>query len=128
MPPNSQPASPPKIAFLRIAWTPQLPSTTWVTPQSTASDISEIASSSVRPFLRAKGQQTVPKGDALIIEMPGGGGLGDPARRAPELVRDDVRLGLVSREAAVATYGVVIGDDLAIDWPATEAARQAAAE
>ena len=25
-----------KIAFLIIAWTPQLPSTTWVTPKSTA--------------------------------------------------------------------------------------------
>jgi N-methylhydantoinase B len=80
------------------------------------------------PLLRAKGQQTVPKGDALIIEMPGGGGLGHPARRAPELVRDDVRLGLVSREAAADTYGVVVGDDVAIDWPATEAARRAAAE
>jgi N-methylhydantoinase B len=76
------------------------------------------------PHLRAKGQQTVPKGDALIIEMPGGGGLGDPAHRDPEAVRNDVRLGLVSREAAADTYGVVVGDDLAIDWPATEAARQ----
>jgi N-methylhydantoinase B len=80
------------------------------------------------PHLRAKGQQTVPKGDALIIEMPGGGGLGDPARRAPEAVRNDVRLGLVSREAAAGTYGVVVGDDLAIDWPATEAARRPSAE
>jgi N-methylhydantoinase B len=80
------------------------------------------------PHLRSKGNQTVPKGDVLIIEMPGGGGLGDPALRAPERVRDDVRLGLVSREAAAAAYGVVIGDDLAIDWPATEAARRAAAE
>jgi N-methylhydantoinase B len=76
------------------------------------------------PHLRAKGQQTVPKGDALIIEMPGGGGLGDPAHRDPEAVRNDVRLGLVSREAAADTYGVVVGDDLGIDWPATEAARQ----
>jgi N-methylhydantoinase B len=76
------------------------------------------------PRLRAKGNQTVPKGDALIIEMPGGGGLGDPARRAPERVVEDLRLGLVSREAAAELYRVVIGDDLVIDWPATEAARQ----
>ena len=78
------------------------------------------------PQLRAKGNQTIPKGDALIIQMPGGGGLGDPTRRAPERVREDVRLGLVSPEAAAATYGVVLRDDLTIDWLATKAARQAA--
>ena len=74
--------------------------------------------------LRAKGQQTVPKGEALIIEMPGGGGLGEPMRRAPERVLDDVRLGLVSRDAAAETYGVVVDSDLSIDWSATEAARR----
>jgi predicted thioesterase len=31
------------IAFFRIAWTPQFASTTWVTPKSTATGISEIA-------------------------------------------------------------------------------------
>jgi N-methylhydantoinase B len=75
---------------------------------------------------RSKGNQTVPKGDALIIEMPGGGGLGDPLHRAPERVLDDLRLGFVSREAAAELYRVVIGEDLAIDWSATEAARQRA--
>src|SRR5258706_3349067 len=34
--------------------------------------------------LRGKGQQTVPKGDRVVIEMPGGGGLGDPKRRPLE--------------------------------------------
>jgi N-methylhydantoinase B len=77
------------------------------------------------PHLRGKGQQTIPRGDALIIEMPGGGGLGDLRRRDPERVRADVRLGLVSREAAAALYGVVIGPDFAVDWPATRQARQA---
>lgn len=77
-------------------------------------------------MLRAKGQQTVPKGDALIIEMPGGGGLGHPLHRAPERVLDDLRLGFVSREAAAELYGVVISEDLAIDWSATEAIRQRA--
>src|SRR6516162_3168501 len=47
----SQSASPAKIAFFRIAWTPQLASTTWVTPKSTATDISEIASSSESPLV-----------------------------------------------------------------------------
>src|SRR5262245_44209757 len=36
-------------AFLMTAWTPQLPSTTWVTPKSTAIDMSEMASSSLSP-------------------------------------------------------------------------------
>jgi hypothetical protein len=35
--------------FFRIACTPQLPSTIWVMPKSTPTDISEIASSSERP-------------------------------------------------------------------------------
>ncbi|HUC66169.1 MAG TPA: hydantoinase B/oxoprolinase family protein [Stellaceae bacterium] len=74
--------------------------------------------------LRGKGQQTVPKGGMLVIEMPGGGGLGDPMNRDPLRVLEDVKLGMVSRDAAAAQYGVVIGEDLAVDWPATEAARR----
>ena len=46
--PPGHPASSANIDFFRIAWTPQLVSTTWVTPKSTATDISEIASSSLR--------------------------------------------------------------------------------
>ena len=42
---------PAKMTFFRIACTPQFPSTTWVTPKSTATDISEIASSSDSPFV-----------------------------------------------------------------------------
>ena len=34
-----------------IAWMPQLPSTTCVTPKSTPMDMSEIASSSVSPLV-----------------------------------------------------------------------------
>src|SRR5262249_59009712 len=34
-----------------MAWMPQLPSTTWVTPKSTPMDMSEIASSSVNPLV-----------------------------------------------------------------------------
>jgi N-methylhydantoinase B len=74
--------------------------------------------------LRGKGQQTVPKGGMLVIEMPGGGGLGDPMTRDPLRVLEDVKLGMVSRAAASAQYGVIIGEDLAVDWPATEAARR----
>src|SRR5262249_62048550 len=45
---------PAKMLFLITACTPQLPSTTSVTPKSTATDMREIASSSLRPcvFMR----------------------------------------------------------------------------
>src|SRR5216684_266740 len=39
-----------KMSLRTMAWTPQLPSTTWVTPKSTAIDIRLMASSSVRPL------------------------------------------------------------------------------
>src|SRR5207248_10087055 len=47
--------------------------------------------------------------DARIqLNPPGGGGYGDPFRRTPELVRNDVVNGYVSLEAAERDYGVVI--------------------
>ena len=56
--------------------------------------------------LRGKGQQTIPPGERLRLELPGGGGFGDPRKRDPEKVRADVRDGLVSPEAAEQVYGV----------------------
>ncbi len=58
--------------------------------------------------LRPKGRQTVPAGDTLVIEMPGGGGYGDPSSRPAALIADDVRNGLVSPEAAAAHYGAAM--------------------
>jgi len=79
------------------------------------------------PKLRGKGQQTIPQDDVLFIEMPGGGGLGDPFKRDPELVLADVKLGMVSRAAAAESYGVIIGEDMTIDPAATGRARRRAA-
>ncbi|MCA0433087.1 MAG: hydantoinase B/oxoprolinase family protein [Proteobacteria bacterium] len=42
-----------------------------------------------------KGVHIVPKGDALVVELPGGGGFGDPAKRDPAMIADDERAGLV---------------------------------
>ena len=42
----------------------------------------------------------------LWIELPGGGGLGDPRERPVEEVVADVRAGLVSPESALREYGV----------------------
>jgi N-methylhydantoinase B len=73
--------------------------------------------------LRAKGRQQVPGGDRLIMEMPGGGGFGDPFARDAQRVRDDVLNELVSREAAEREYGVVLTADGAVDEPATRRRR-----
>ncbi|MCQ4161364.1 hydantoinase B/oxoprolinase family protein [Roseomonas sp. GC11] len=45
--------------------------------------------------LRGKGLQLIPPGETLVLMTPGGAGLGDPARRDPALVSQDVRNGLV---------------------------------
>ena len=75
--------------------------------------------------LRGKGRQPVPAGERLVMEMPGGGGYGDPFERDPDRVRDDVRNELVSPEAAARDYGVVLGADGSVDLSATEARRAA---
>ena len=56
--------------------------------------------------LKPKGLAVVPSGDRLVVEMPGGGGMGPANERDPEAVRRDVRLGYVSREVARSDYGV----------------------
>jgi N-methylhydantoinase B len=42
----------------------------------------------------------VPAGDSLVVELPGGGGFGDPARRRADLVEADIAAGLVRRKDA----------------------------
>jgi N-methylhydantoinase B len=59
-----------------------------------------------RDMLRGKGRDEVPAGAVLVMETPGGGGMGDVARRDPERVRDDLEAGLISEDAARAHYGV----------------------
>jgi N-methylhydantoinase B len=74
--------------------------------------------------LKSKGQQTIAKHESVLIEMPGGGGLGDPLDRDPAAVADDVHLGMVSLAAASNDYGVVLRDDNSVDHEATTAARR----
>ena len=49
-------------------------------------------------------------GDVIFIETAGGGGIGNPLDRDPQLVLRDVADGLVSPEAARELYGVVVAD------------------
>ena len=44
----------------------------------------------------SKGKQTVAAGRRLILELPGGGGFGDPAERDPAAVADDIAQGYVT--------------------------------
>jgi len=73
--------------------------------------------------LRAKGRQIVPAGDRVVMEMPGGGGYGDPLKRDPENVAHDVAEGLVSVQSAAEDYGVVLNANGDVDDAATTATR-----
>ncbi|MBT7730830.1 MAG: hydantoinase B/oxoprolinase family protein [Rhodospirillaceae bacterium] len=54
--------------------------------------------------LKGMGRQVIPVGDRLIINMPGGGGFGDPKERAHREISADLKLGLISQEVAEREY------------------------
>ena len=54
--------------------------------------------------LKGMGRQVVPIGDQLIINMPGGGGFGNPKERDRSKVAEDLRAGLISEAAAKEYY------------------------
>jgi N-methylhydantoinase B len=66
----------------------------------------------------------------LTISSAGGGGFGDPRRRGAQRVREDVRDGLVSAQAAKDAYGVVLGEapNFTVDENATAALRAIAVQ
>src|SRR6185437_10631586 len=65
----------------------------------------------------------VQPGDMLVYRTAGGGGWKDRLDRPVDEVVRDVAYGLVSREKAQASYGVVIGGDGTADHEATERER-----
>ncbi|GHF51393.1 hydantoinase B/oxoprolinase family protein [Seohaeicola zhoushanensis] len=72
-------------------------------------------------------EQDIPMapGDRVRVMTPGGGGYGDPFRRAPEAVLEDVRLQRYTPEQARTLFGVALTTDpLAIDETATRALRR----
>jgi len=62
-------------------------------------------------------------GDTIRTVSPCGGGYGDPLKREPAAVLDDVLEGLLTRESALRDYAVVITDQNSIDEDATYARR-----
>jgi N-methylhydantoinase B len=77
--------------------------------------------------IKPKGRQTVPPRDSIRLELPGGGGFGDPRERDAEQVAADVADGLITRAAAKSDYGVVVDADCRVDRRATARLRGAAA-
>jgi N-methylhydantoinase B len=62
--------------------------------------------------------------DVYFTHWQGGGGLGDPLLREPDLVALDVRLKKVSRRGAEDVYGVILDDKDEADLAATAANRR----
>ncbi|MEL0091002.1 MAG: hydantoinase B/oxoprolinase family protein [Rhodospirillales bacterium] len=73
--------------------------------------------------LKGKGRQTVPSGERLVLQMPGGGGLGEASSRDLAAISRDVANGFVSVQAAKDLYKVVIDADGKIDAEATSKLR-----
>ena len=48
--------------------------------------------------LKGMGRQVIPMGEELIIEMPGGGGYGNPKSRDKKRIMEDIRAGLISAD------------------------------
>jgi len=64
------------------------------------------------------------RGDIVREETAGGGGYGDPLKRDPALVAEDVRERYLTAEQARLRYGVVIDAAGGVDAAATEAVRK----
>ena len=63
-------------------------------------------------------------GDKLAFSTAGGGGLGDPLERDPNLVAQEVRRNLLSEDIVYEKYGVALDEDGTVDETATETRRE----
>lgn len=78
-----------------------------------------------RTYTSVAGQTLVHEGESWTAYSSGGGGWGRPIDRDPELVRSNLRDGIISERAAREVFGVVVANDLdrTLDVAATEALR-----
>jgi N-methylhydantoinase B len=84
----------------------------------------EIASDGARQRIARIARRDLQPGDRVTVVTGGGGGFGDPLARPPEEVAEDVRNDYLSAAAARDDYGVVVGEDGALDQAATDALRR----
>jgi N-methylhydantoinase B len=75
--------------------------------------------------IRSKGRATIAGGDYIRLELPGGGGFGDPAARDPDQVALDVADGLIDAETARTAYRVALAAGGGVDHAATAKLRAA---
>lgn len=64
-----------------------------------------VVSTSSGKSLSLKSTNVLMPGDSVTLSFPGGGGYGDPAQRLPQAIAEDIRLGLVTEDAARRDYG-----------------------
>ena len=77
------------------------------------------------PHLSKDQDIRIAAGDHVDVGTPGGGGYGDPLKRDPAAVLDDIRLGYYSPEEALDLFGVVLSADQAsVDAGSTEKTRE----
>ncbi len=62
--------------------------------------------------LVGKTTHIIPAGDSLVVELPGGGGFGDPRARAHDQTKADVVNGIISIDAARKIYGLKEPEEL----------------
>ena len=55
--------------------------------------------------MQSKGKQWIPEGRRLVLNLPGGGGYGNPQGRDKVLVQQDVERGYISQQQAKQDYG-----------------------
>ena len=65
-----------------------------------------IEADGTRRDLNSKEHFLAAEGSEIWYEVPGSGGFGSPAKRDPDKIREDVREGYVSAEAAKRDYGL----------------------
>ncbi|MBW2660279.1 MAG: hydantoinase B/oxoprolinase family protein [Deltaproteobacteria bacterium] len=85
----------------------------WIVDHATGEEVRHLPNA---------GKAIVKPNEIWVAVSSGGGGFGDPAERDPEAVKDDVRDGFVSLEAARKIYKVVIDTEpelYAVDYTAT---------
>jgi N-methylhydantoinase B len=74
-------------------------------------------------LVKSKGKQQIAAGETLVFQTPGGGGYGDPRKRAPNSVAADYAAGLISKRALKRDYGVALNRDGSVDKKATRELR-----
>ena len=64
------------------------------------------------------------KGDIVRVETSGGGGFGDPVKRDPDSVKQDIALGYISSTQAETRYGIVLNEGGTVDQAASATRRE----